>query len=226
MKCPHCGIEVRDTTTVCGYCGNKIPERKGAAPPPAGPPVVLCIARLVPEKDHETLIAAFARVAARHPEAELWLVGDGPRRRAILRLADRRLPPRRLRLLPGQSAITPLLQQSSLLVLSSIREGLPNVVLEAMAAGLPVVATRVGGLPELVRPGRTGWLVPPRDVPALAAAISHLLSDPETSQAFGRAGREQAVRDFSLANMVRSHEEIFMSLVKSRGGRDRRSGGE
>ena len=141
-------------------------------------------------------------------------------------LAREILPPGSFRFIPPQTDLRPLFRQAGLLVLSSRTEALPNVVLEAMAAGLPVVATRVGGLPEVVRPGRTGWLVPPRDVPALAGAISHLLSDPETSQAFGRAGREQVVRDFSLANMVRSHEEIFMSLVQSHGGRDRRFGGE
>ena len=71
-----------------------------------------------------------------------------------------------------------MFQQASLFVLSSVHEALPNVVLEAMAAGLPVVATRVGGLPELVAPGETGWLVPPRDPAALAAALSQLLADP------------------------------------------------
>jgi glycosyltransferase involved in cell wall biosynthesis len=126
-------------------------------------------ARLVPEKDHETLMAAFSLLADRHPQAELWPVGDGPRRRAIRRLADHRLPPGRLRLLPGQADVTPLPRQSSLLVLSSLQEGLPNVVLEGMAAGLPVVATDVGGLSEVVQQGETGWLAAPKDLPPLAA---------------------------------------------------------
>jgi glycosyltransferase involved in cell wall biosynthesis len=175
--------------------------------------VVLCIARLVPEKDHETLIAAFSLVAARHPEAELWLVGDGPRRQAIRRLANRRLPPGRLRLLPGQSDIKPLLQQSSLFVLSSIREGLPNVVLEAMAAGLPVVATDVGGLSEVVQPGETGWLVAPKDVPALSDAICHLLAHDEVRTAFGQAGRKRVEQRFSLVAMVQQNEDMFHRLL-------------
>ncbi len=184
-----------------------------AAPPPSDQPVVLCIARLVPEKDHETLIEAFVRVARRHPEAELWLVGDGPRRRAIRRLADELLPPRRLRLFPGQSDISPLLQRSSLFVLSSVQEGLPNVVLEAMAAGLPVVATDVGGLSELVEHGKTGWLVAPKDVPALADAISHLLSHDAVRTGFGQAGRKRVEQRFSLASMVQQHEEMFLRLL-------------
>jgi glycosyltransferase involved in cell wall biosynthesis len=180
---------------------------------PGTKPVVLCIARFVPAKDHETLIAAFSQVASRHPEAELWLVGDGPRRQAIHRLATRRLPPRQLRLLPGQSDITSLLHQSSLLVLSSIQEGLPNVVLEAMAAGLPVVATDVGGLPEVVQQGETGWLVAPKDVPALADAISHLLAHDQVRTAFGQAGRKRAEQRFSLASMVSRHEDMFLRLL-------------
>ena len=193
---------------------------------PSGPPVILSVGRLEPEKDQNTLIEAFRLVAADHREAQLWLVGNGSLREKLISLVARYDLAGRVQVLPGRPNLRSLFQEAAVFALSSLEEGLPNVVLEAMVAGLPVVATRVGGLPEVVRPGRTGWLVPPRDVPALAAAISHLLSDPETSQAFGRAGREQAVRDFSLANMVRSHEEIFMSLVKSRGGRDRRFGGE
>jgi glycosyltransferase involved in cell wall biosynthesis len=185
------------------------------APVPLPPDrqVVLCIARFVPEKDHETLMTAFSLVAARHPEAELWLVGDGPGRQAIRGLATRRLPPRQLRLLPGQPDVTTLLQQSSLLVLSSTHEGLPNVVLEAMAAGLPVVATDVGGLSEVVQQGETGWLVAPKDVSALADAISHLLAHDNVRAAFGQAGRKRAEQKFSLASMVQQHEDMFLRLL-------------
>jgi glycosyltransferase involved in cell wall biosynthesis len=175
--------------------------------------VVLCIARLVPEKDHETLIAAFSLVAARHPEAELWLVGDGPRQKAIRRLANRHLPPRRMRLLPGQLDLSPILQQSSLLVLSSTQEGFPNVVLEAMAAGLPVVATDVGGLSEVVKHGETGWLVSPKDVVALADSISHLLANDAVRTAFGQAGRKRVEGRFSVSAMVQAHEEVFLRLL-------------
>jgi glycosyltransferase involved in cell wall biosynthesis len=192
--------------------------RPATEPLPGDKRVVLCIARLVPEKDHETLIAAFSLVAARHPEAELWLVGDGPRHRAIRAGGDRLIPSRQLRLLPGQADIAPLLRQSSLLVLSSIQEGLPNVVLEAMAAGLPVVATDVGGLSEVVQPGETGWLVPPRDVRALADAISHLLAHDGVRAAFGQAGRKRVEQQFSLAAMVQQHEDMFLRLLSGAPG--------
>lgn len=188
-----------------------------ATPAPGEKPVVLCIARLVPEKDLETLIAAFSLVAARHPQAELWLVGDGPRRQALHHLANRCLPPRSWQFIPGQLDISPLLQQGSLLVLSSLQEGFPNVVLEAMAAGLPVVATDVGGLPEIVQQGETGWLVPPKDIKALADAISHLLAHDALRIAFGRAGRKRAEESFSMAATVEQHERVFLRLLNGDG---------
>jgi glycosyltransferase involved in cell wall biosynthesis len=181
--------------------------------PRPGPVKVLSVARLVPEKDQDTLIRAFALVAAEHPQAELWLVGDGPRLAALQELARLTLAPGKVRFFPGREDLRPLLQEAGIFVHSTLIDALPNVVLEAMAAGLPVVATRVGGLPEAVLPGKTGWLVPPRDAGALAAALSHLLGDGETRLAFGRAGRERAWRDFSFRAMVRQHEEIFHHLL-------------
>jgi len=175
--------------------------------------VVLCVARLVPEKDHETLITAFSLVAARHPEAELWLVGEGPRQQAIRRLADGLQFSPRLRFLPGQLDLLPILRQSSILALSSVEEGLPNVVLEAMAVGLPVVATGVGGLPEVVKHGETGWLVAPKDAVALAEAMDHLLADDAMRSTFGQAGRRRAESRFSVAAMVQQHEETFLRLL-------------
>jgi glycosyltransferase involved in cell wall biosynthesis len=184
------------------------------AGPRPGPSVILSVARLVPDKDHDTLIAAFGQVAAAFPQAELWLLGNGPRLAAIEALAARTLPPGRVRFWPAQPDIRSFLHQACLLVLSSRYEALPNVVLEAMAAGLPVAATRVGGLPELVIPGRTGWLVPPGDAPALAAAMSQALGDAEAREALGRTGREIAVRDFSLEAMTRRYETVLSNLLQ------------
>jgi glycosyltransferase involved in cell wall biosynthesis len=186
-----------------------------AAAPLAGPPQVLCVARMVPDKDHDTLIEAFRLAAQAHQESELWLVGDGPRLAEVRDLTRRLLPEGKVRFLPPREDLRPLLHQAALLVLSSKTEALPNVVLEAMAAGLPVVATRVGGVPELVVPGRTGWLVNPGDGPALAAALSRALADGETRQAWGRAGRERALRDFSLETMTRRYEDVLDGLLAS-----------
>ena len=178
--------------------------------------IILCIARLVPEKDHHTLITAFGLLARRHPDAELWIVGDGNRRKSISEYAGQAAFAGRIRLIPGQLDIRPLLWQGSVLVLSSVEEGLPNVVLEAMASGLPVIATEVGGLPEVVEHGRTGLLVPSRNADALANALSLLLSDEKIRAAFGREGAKRARHCYSNSRMVREYERIFERLLKTR----------
>lgn len=175
--------------------------------------VVLCIARLVPDKDHETLLGAFEMLAKRCPEARLLVVGNGELRGRLERMAERSPAAGRVRFLPGCSDVGTLLCRSSMLVLSSRREGLPNVVLEAMACGLPVVATAVGGLPEIVEHGRTGFLVPPRDPAALAAAMARLLDDPRIRTAFGDEGRKLVLSRYSLQTMVEVHESIFRNTL-------------
>lgn len=175
--------------------------------------IVLCIARMVPDKDHQTLLHSFRLIASSYSQAELWLVGEGCCQKEIRALAAELFPPGKIKFIPGETDIRPLLNQADLLVLSSVNEGMPNVILEAMAAGLPVVATRVGGLAEVVIPGRTGWLVPPRDVTVLAAAISHLLGNRETRLAFGLAGRQLIERQFSMDTMVAKYQALFENLL-------------
>jgi len=178
-----------------------------------GPPRALALARFVPDKDHDTLVRAFARVNSSLPQAELWLVGDGPLREAVGRQADALLPPSSIRFFPAQVDVRPLLHQAGLLVLSSVTEALPNVVLEAMAAGLPVVATSVGGLPEVVAHGETGLLAPPRDPGALAQALARLLADATVRAEMGAAGRSRAVQEFSLVAMVERHEAVLAEVL-------------
>ncbi len=217
----HCGEPPGRVTVI--HNGVDPDYFRPPAAPGRHPARVLSVGRFVPDKDHATLLRAFALVLRDHPGAELWLVGDGPGREASRQLAADILPPGKVRFFPGQEDLRPFYQQAGLFVLSSVQEALPNVVLEAMAAGLPVVATRVGGLPELVAPGRTGWLAPPRDPAALAAAISQVLADPLTRQAFARAGRELAARDFSLSAMGRAHEEVLAGLINRKGRAGARS---
>jgi len=180
---------------------------------PPGPPVLLSVARFVPDKDHDTLIKAFGLVTARHDGAELWLVGSGPRQRSLERQAAEMGLRQKVRFIPGTDDLRPFYQRASLFVLSSVAEALPNVVLEAMAAGLPVVATRVGGLGEVVAPEATGFLVPPRDAEALAGALVRLLDNPEAGHTMGQAGRQRVVDNFSFLAMVRRHEEVWARLL-------------
>ena len=179
----------------------------------ASPAVALSVARMVPDKDPANLIKAFARVAAAFPQAQVWLVGEGPLLPAIRQMAQESLPRDSFRFLAPQVDLRPLFRQAGLLVLSSRTEALPNVVLEAMAAGLPVAATAVGDVPEMVRPARTGWLAPPGDPAALAAAMGRLLENPADRQAFGLAARRRVRQEFSLDAMVRRHEEVFQDLL-------------
>ncbi|NTV43926.1 MAG: glycosyltransferase family 4 protein, partial [Syntrophobacteraceae bacterium] len=174
---------------------------------------ILCPARLHPDKDHKTLVAAFRHVAAHHPQAELRIVGNGPHRDAVEGLVAASGLAHRIRLIPGQKDLRPLLWESDVVALSSIHEGLPNVILEAMACGLPVVATRVSGLPEVVEHGKTGLLVPRENPAALAAAVSCLLADQQLRESCGRLGRESALAKYSIRSMVESHEKVFTRLL-------------
>ncbi len=180
---------------------------------PQAPPVLLSVARLVPDKDHDTLLGAFGHLSNRHPEAELWLVGNGPRRQALEQKVQNLGLGGRVKFLPGEQDLRHLYHQADLFVLSSMAEALPNVVLEAMAAGLPVVATRVGGVPEAVVPEATGLLVSPRDETGLAAALGRLLDDPGARRTMGRRGRERVLENFSFAAMVVRHEEVWSRLL-------------
>jgi glycosyltransferase involved in cell wall biosynthesis len=179
-----------------------------APPPRPDPPIILCVARLVPEKDHATLLAAFREVRRRRPDAQLWLVGDGPERERIGR-ALRGPDAAGLVWIPAEADVGGLVARSAVFAMSSRVEAMPNAVLEAMAGSRPVVATSVGGLPEIVDHGRTGLLVPPGRPDELAGALLDLLSDPDRAAAMGAAGRARVEREFTVETMVRAYSEIF-----------------
>lgn len=187
-------------------------------PAPDADPVILCVARMAPVKDHATLLAAFELVVREHPRAMLHLVGDGPARDAVAARAAQSPAAGRIRLFPGEADVRGHYARATLAVLSSRHEGLPNVVLEAMACGLPVVATDVGGLSEVVRDGTTGRLVPAGDPPALARALAGVLADPGGRRDMGREARRLAEEEFSLQTMVRRHEEAFTRAWERRRG--------
>jgi glycosyltransferase involved in cell wall biosynthesis len=164
---------------------------------------------MAPVKDHATQIAAFGLLAPDHPRARLRLVGDGPIRDQVADLAAASPFSERIRIVPGDAGVRAHYAQATLFVLSSRHEGLPNVILEAMASGLPVVATDVGGVGEAVREGVTGRLVPAARPEALARAMSEVLADPGLRDRMGRAARALAGEEFSLQAMARRHEEAF-----------------
>ena len=180
----------------------------------AGPPVIGCTARLHRKNDHTTLLRAFARLSVRWPEARLLLVGRGPEELRLRTLADALGVSSRIHFLGEQPDVAPYLAQLDLYVQASVAEGMPNSVLEAMAAGLPVVATAVGGTPEVVLDGQTGLLVPPGDPSALGDALLALLGDRPLAGRFGRAGRARVEAHFGEERMVRQVEALLDRLVE------------
>ena len=173
----------------------------GAAPHAA--PVVICVAGFRAEKDHAGLLRAFRAVVREHAAARLRLVGDGPERPAAEDLARELGLEGCVDFLGNRDDVVQQLGQADVLVLASYAiENLPFAVLEGMAAGLPVVATRVGALAELVLDGSTGELVPPHDPDALAAALSRMLADPQRARDLGRAGRAHLEAEFGYAGFV------------------------
>jgi glycosyltransferase involved in cell wall biosynthesis len=175
--------------------------------------VVLSVGRLVRDKDQATLISAFSMIAKATPGVELWIVGDGPLERTLKRQARQVPCPDRIRFIPGQRDIAPLFRRACIFALSSRSESSPNAALEAMSFGLPVVATDVGGLSEIVEQERTGLLVPPSSPVGLAKALQQLLCDAEMRRALGRAGQARAQEAFSFTEMVRRHEALFEELL-------------
>jgi len=166
---------------------------------------VISVGRLSHEKDYATLLRALAAL----PGPRLLLVGHGPARGELERLTGELGLGERVAFLGERSDVPRLLAACDLFALSSLTEGISMALLEAMAGGLPVAATAVGGTPELVIPGETGLLVPPGDPAALAQAMGALLADPERSQAYGQAGARRVAERFSLEAMAKAYVELY-----------------
>ena len=179
--------------------------------PDAG--VIISVGRLSHEKDYATLLAALTEPAWGQRPPVLLLVGDGPERGALEARAQELGLGERARFLGERDDVPRLLAASDAFTLSSLSEGVSMALLEAMAAGLPVAATRVGGTPEVVLPGQTGLLVPPQDPQALAKALGGLLSDPELARRMGSAGAARVEEHFSLAAMSRAYAELFRQAL-------------
>jgi glycosyltransferase involved in cell wall biosynthesis len=174
------------------------------------------VAALRPEKGHRTFLRAAALVAREHPSAKFVLFGDGSERAALVALASELGIAERVIFAGDRDDIPECLAALDLLVLPSDFESLPNAILEAMAAARPVVATRVGGTPELVEDGQTGYLVPVGDPAAMARRIVELLRDPAKRRAMGEAGRARAGRDFSPATMKQKLEAMYDRLLREK----------
>ena len=180
-------------------------------------PLLLALAALVRRKGLDVLIEALRRLAAEGPPPRLWIAGEGPERGALEAQALRAGLGDRVRLLGRREDAADLLAACDVFVLPSRREGLGVAALEAMAAGRPVVASRVGGLAAAVLDGRTGLLVPPEDPAALAAAIATLLGDGALRSRLGAAGPARVEADFGAEGMVEAYEKLYREILAEAG---------
>jgi glycosyltransferase involved in cell wall biosynthesis len=174
------------------------------------------VANLRAEKGHDTLLSAARRVVRNQPEVEFLFVGDGPLRGALEDQVHASGLARNVRFLGERSDVAALLGAADLFVLPSRSEASPNSVVEAMAAGLPVVATRVGGVPELIESGVNGMLVPPDHPDALTAVLLDLIRRPTFALKLGRAARLQVEHRFSFERMVSAFAALYRAELARR----------
>ncbi len=187
------------------------PEQAGV---PAGVPLVLAIGRLIEQKDHATLLAAFARVRASRPDARLAILGWGVLEQQT-KGRVRELGLEDSVLVLGRVEPRAWLERAELFAHTSRWEGFGIVLLEAMLAGLPVVATRVSAVPEIIVDGETGILASPGDDVAIADGISSLLAEPVRRRSLGDAGRRRAHEKFSVARMADRTVDVYAQALRS-----------
>jgi sugar transferase (PEP-CTERM/EpsH1 system associated) len=187
---------------------------------PDRPIVIGTVGRMQTVKDQPTLARAFVRLNEMFPSLRgrlrLTMIGDGALRKDVQRVIEQAGLQQQVNL-PGACEDVPgQLRAMDIFVLPSIAEGISNTILEAMATGLPVVATRVGGNAELVVEGETGLLAPPSDPDALAKAIGMYVADPALARRHGAAGRNRVLRDFSMDRMLRRYLAVYDEVLTGR----------
>lgn len=180
--------------------------------------VITMVGRLHPVKAHHLGIRAFAEIAPRFPDLRLVVVGDGVERANLERLANELGVSSRIHLLGFRDDIPDILTLSDIFLLPSRSEALPVSVIEAMRAGLPVIASRVGALPELVEDGESGILTEAGDVIGLSKALQRLLDDPTFGKRLGARGRTIFEAEYTADKMVSRTEQLFESLIERKLG--------
>lgn len=185
------------------------------ASPKVQPPVLLCVGRLDRQKGFDWLLDMAAEILRQLPTHELHIVGDGPERASLLRRAETTSVSDRIRFLGWRDDVPQLLAASHLLLLPSRWEGMPNVLLEAMAAGLPVVAAQVEGMHEVVGETAEQQLVPWGDSQRFVAAVVQLATNANLAADLGKRNRARVASRFSLAAMISQYEKLYTELLSS-----------
>ncbi|MBN2473647.1 MAG: glycosyltransferase [Pirellulales bacterium] len=182
-------------------------------------PVVGIVAALRPEKNHELFLQVAARVRRRIPRARFLVIGDGRRREPLVAMARQSSLDEAVRFLGSRSDVADLLSLIDVFVLTSHMEANPISILEAMASEKPVVAPRVGSIPEAVIDGRTGYLAESGNAEEIAARVAALLSDREAAAAMGRAGREQVIARWSIERTVEGYQDLIAGIYAAKATR-------
>lgn len=209
----HNGI---DLTRLAPFTVDRRPARTALGFDPARR-LVAQVGRLAPQKDYPTFLRAAAMIASQHADVDFLIVGEGGLRDALeaqvreLGLADR------VRFLGLRHDVPALLGAVDVLALTSLYEGLPNVVIEAMSAGAVAVATDVGGCRDLVLPDRTGILVAPQDAAGVAGAIGRLLRDQDSMVRTATAARHHIETEFAMATMVQRTSAVYLDRLRAAG---------
>jgi glycosyltransferase involved in cell wall biosynthesis len=181
-----------------------------------GAPLLGSVGRLVPIKDLPTLFRAMATLEENGQPAHLVIVGDGEDRTALTRLAGELGLSTRVHFLGWRSDLETILNELDVVVCSSRNEGTPVALIEAMAAGVPVLSTEVGGVADLVTHGETGWLVPPGDPAAMADGIRRLLAEPSLRTCLAAAGQAVALDRYDVARLLSRMEALYTALINER----------
>jgi glycosyltransferase involved in cell wall biosynthesis len=178
--------------------------------------VIATVANLRPGKGHEVLLKAAASIVRRIPDVTFLIVGDGPRREELERLAATLRVSAQVQFVGYRTDVPEILRQADVFAFPSFMEASPNAVIEAMAAGLPIVATRVGGIPEVIEHERSGLLVAPGDDRALAAALVRVIERPALASQLGDAARAAVTARFSFDRMVGEFQQLYFDELAAR----------
>jgi glycosyltransferase involved in cell wall biosynthesis len=217
------GFPAEDFRVVCnGIDAGELPDGAARArarlllDAPSGLQLLGAVGRLDPVKNLTLMIDAFARVARLHHDVRLVLIGDGPERARLEQHAGETGVGDRIQFLGMRHDARTLMPAFDVLLNTSTTEGQSVTILEAMAAGVPVIATSVGGTPEVVVDGETGVLVPSRSLDPLVTAVADLLADPERARALGLSGRRRLEARFTLDRMVADYERLYETALADR----------
>ena len=210
---------IRNGVNLARFSGRRSAEARRALGASAATTVVIGAAgRLVDVKDHATFVEAIAALKARRHDVVGVIAGDGPLKADLEARITRAGLDGSVRLLGHRGDIEQVFEGLDIFVQSSKSEGMSNTILEAMASGLPVVATHVGGADEMVVPGETGILVPPSNAERMADALARLVEGAELRTRMGQAGRRRAFGEFSLDRMIHNYETFYRDVAGRRAG--------